>query len=190
MFRFSAFRTRCSALRSRLSALAVLAVMALGGSASMPSTLEAQQPQELVRQLNRSGPRFGVTFLSGSITEKLQTDYNIEVAPVITQFGWQFERQFASLENGPVALNEWVLLVGGLDQGAFLPSLTWLVGIRTPGNFEIGVGPNATPAGVALALSTGYTFKVGALAVPINMAIVPSKYGVRASVLTGFNMYK
>ena len=39
-------------------------------------------------------------------------------------------------------------------------------------------------------MSTGYTFKVGALAVPVNMAIVPSKYGVRASMLTGFNLYR
>jgi hypothetical protein len=135
--------------------LAVLSLVAGVAGVAGSAALEAQQPQELVRQLNRSGPRFGVTWLSGTITEELQTRYKIDVAPVITQFGWQFERQFASLENGPVALNEWVLLVGGLDQGAFLPSLTWLVGIRTPGNFEIGVGPNATPAGVALALSTG-----------------------------------
>jgi hypothetical protein len=184
MFRFSAFRSRLSANASCVALLVVL------GAAGTPSVLQAQQPQELVRQLSRSGPRFGVTWLSGSIVDTLNTRYNIDVAPVITQFGWQFERQFASLENGPVALNEWILLVGGLDQGAFLPSLTWLVGIRTPGNFEIGVGPNATPAGVALALSTGYTFKAGALAVPINMAIVPSKYGVRASMLTGFNLYR
>ena len=173
-----------------MKALALAVLLVLLGAAVAPSSLEAQQPQELVRQLSRSGPRFGVTWLSGSIVDTLNSRYNIDVAPVVTQFGWQFERQFASLENGPVALNEWILLVGGLDQGAFLPSLTWLVGLRTPGNFEIGVGPNATPAGVALALSTGYTFKAGALAVPINMAIVPSKYGVRASVLTGFNLYR
>jgi hypothetical protein len=184
MFRFSAFGSRLSVKASCAALLVVL------GSAGTPSVLDAQEPQELVRQLSRSGPRFGVTWLSGSIVDTLNSRYNIDVAPVITQFGWQFERQFASLENGPVALNEWILLVGGLDQGAFLPSLTWLVGIRTPGNFELGVGPNATPAGVALALSTGYTFKVGALAVPINMAIVPSKYGVRASMLTGFNLYR
>jgi len=184
MFRFSAFRSRLSADARRIAFLVLL------GAAVAPTALQAQQPQELVRQLSRSGPRFGVTWLSGSIVDTLNSRYSIDVAPVITQFGWQFERQFASLENGPVALNEWILLVGGLDQGAFLPSLTWLVGIRTPGNFEIGVGPNATPAGVALALSTGYTFKAGALAVPINMAIVPSKYGVRASVLTGFNLYR
>lgn len=155
-----------------------------------PAALSAQQPGELVRQLNRSGPRFGVTWLSGSIVDSLKSKHDIDVSPVITQFGWQFEQQFASLENGPVALNEWILLVGGLDQGAFLPSLTWLVGVRTPGNFEVGVGPNATPAGVALAISMGMTFRAGALAVPVNVAIVPSRFGVRSSILTGFNLYR
>ena len=156
----------------------------------LPAAAQAQQPGELTRQLTRTGPRFGVTWMSGSIVDTLQRRYRIDVAPVITQFGWQFEHQFASLENGPVALNEFIVLVGGLDQGAFLPSLTWIVGVRTPGNFEIGVGPNVTAAGVALALSTGYTFKAGALAVPVNMAIVPSRYGVRASMLTGFNLFR
>jgi hypothetical protein len=89
-----------------------------------------------------------------------------------------------------VALNELVFLIGGLDQGTFLPSLTWIVGVRTPGNFEFGVGPNATPAGVALAISAGVTFRTGALNVPVNMAIVPSRFGTRASILTGFNMYR
>ncbi len=83
-----------------------------------------------------------------------------------------------------------MLLVGGLDQGEILPSLTWLVGLRTQGNFEIGVGPNITPAGVALAFSTGVTFRAGALAVPVNVAIVPSKLGARTSILTGFNLYR
>jgi len=152
--------------------------------------LQAQQPSELVHALNRSGPRFGVTWLGGGITDSLRSKYQVDVAQVITQFGWQYERQFASLENGPVALNEWVFLIGGLDQGAFIPSLTWLVGVRTPGNFEFGVGPNATPAGVALAISTGVTFRTGALNVPINLAIVPSKFGMRASLLTGFNIYR
>jgi hypothetical protein len=159
-------------------------------TAIIPATLDAQQPGDLVRRLSRSGPRFGVTWLGGAITDSIKTQYDMDVAPVITQFGWQYERQFASLEQGPVALNEWVLLIGGLDQGAFIPSLTWLVGIRTPGNFELGVGPNATPAGVALALSTGMTFRSGALNVPVNVAVVPSRIGTRASILTGFNLYR
>ena len=181
--------TRFSVLGTQLSGAVRVALVA-SLAATLSAVAEAQEPQELVRQLSRSGPRFGVTWMSGSIVDTLNARYNLDVAPVVTQFGWQFERQFASLEAGPVALNELIFLIGGLDQGAFLPSLTWLVGIRTPGQFEIGVGPNATPAGVALAISTGYTFKVGALAVPVNMAIVPSKYGVRSSLLTGFNLYR
>lgn len=167
-----------------------LASLCLVAGAVSPDTLNAQKPGELVKQLNRSGPRFGVTWLSGAIVDTLRARHDVDIAPVITQFGWQYERQFASLENGPVALNEWILLVGGLDQGVFLPSLTWLVGVRTPGNFEFGVGPNATPAGVALAISMGMTFRAGALNIPVNMAIVPSKYGVRSSILTGFNIYR
>ena len=167
----------------------LITVCALAVSA-IAAPLQAQQPQDLVREVQRSGPRFGVTWLGGSIVDSLRSRYEIDVAPVVTQFGWQFERQFASLENGPVALSEWILLVGGLEQGAFLPSLTWLVGLRTPGNFEFGVGPNLTPAGAALAMSTGVTFRAGALAVPLNIAVVPSRYGVRASILSGFNLYR
>jgi len=167
-----------------------LAVAGLMIALSVPAAATAQQPGELTRQLNRSGPRFGVTWLGGALTDTIRSRFDTDISPVITQFGWQFERQFASLESGPVALNEWVLLIGGLDQGAFLPSLTWLVGIRSQSNFEFGIGPNATPAGVALAISMGKTFHSGALAVPVNVAWVPSKFGHRVSVLTGFNLYR
>lgn len=152
--------------------------------------LQAQQPQELTRQINRSGPRFGFTFLGGTLTDTLRIKRNIDVSSVITQFGWQYEHQFASLEGGPVALNEWVFLVGGLDQNVFLPSLSWIMGVRFPNQFEIGVGPNVTPAGVSLAFSSGMTFKAGALAIPVNIALVPSKFGMRSSILTGFNLYR
>ena len=173
-------------LRRTLMALYLTTMAAL----AVPDQLEAQQPGELVRRLGRTGPRFGVTWMSQGLVDTIQSKYNLDVLPVMTQFGWQFESQFASLESGPVALNEWVLLVGGLDQGLFLPSLTWLVGVRTQGGFEFGVGPNATPATVALAMSAGYTFKSGALAVPVNVAFVPSRFGMRASVMTGFNLYR
>ena len=159
-------------------------------ASAFPLVARAQQPADLTRQVKRSGPRFGVTWLGGSLVDSIRSKYDIDVQQVVTQFGWQYERQFASLEGGPVALNDWVLLVGGLEQGAFLPSLTWLVGIRMPSNFEFGVGPNLTPAGAALAISAGQTFKSGALAIPVNIALVPSRFGMRASVLTGFNLYR
>lgn len=167
-----------------------VALIGIATLVTAPAVLRAQAPTELVRQVNRSGPRFGMTWLGGSIRDSLRSRYDMDVAPIITQFGWQYERQFASMEGGPVALSDFVLLVGGLDQGAFIPSLTWLVGVRTPNNFEFGVGPNATPAGVALALTMGQTFHAGALAIPVNLAVVPSRVGVRTSILTGFNLYR
>ena len=134
-----------------------------------------------------SGPRLGFTFLSDGIVGRLKEDAMINVSPVVTQFGWQFEKQFYSTENGPTAVTEWVVLVGGLEQGVVLPSVSWLVGMRTMKGVEFGIGPNITPVGAALAVAAGMTFRAGGLNVPVNLAVVPSKSGVRVSLLAGFN---
>jgi hypothetical protein len=134
-----------------------------------------------------AGPRFGVTSLSDGVVRTLQ-ERSIDVRPLITQIGWQFERQFYSTDSGVAALNEWVVLAGGTEQGVVLPSLTWLVGLRTREGTEFGVGPNVTPAGVGLAFAAGVTLRAGILNVPVNIAVVPSKVGTRISVLTGFTL--
>ena len=144
-------------------------------------------PPPLARAANLSGPRFGVTSLSDGVVEKLR-ERSIEVRPMITQFGWQFERQFYSKDSDVAAVNEWVVLLGGLDQGVALPSLSWVVGLRTKEGTEFGVGPNITPTGVALVLAAGVTLRAGAMNVPMNIAVVPSKAGTRVSFLTGFSM--
>ena len=139
------------------------------------------------RTLELAGPRFGVTMLSQGVIDKLK-ERDIEIGPTISQFGWQFEKQFYSKAGGVTALNEWVALLGGLDQGVAIPSLSWLVGLRTKEGAEFGVGPNLTPAGPALVVSAGVTFRAGILNVPMNFAVVPSKDGTRLTVLTGFTM--
>lgn len=158
------------------------------------------------QQIKLSGPRFGVTFLSESIVDKLK-DNGIDVGSVVTQFGWQFEKQFRTSENGPALVSEWVLLAGGTEQGVFLPSASWLVGIRTRKGVEFAVGPNLTPVGAALVAAAGITFRAGGVNVPVNLAVVPStvswtsyagppsyraseikRSGVRVSLLFGFNM--
>ena len=121
------------------------------------------------------------------VIAKLQ-ERDIIVKPMITQFGWQFEKEFYSKDGGVAAVNEWVALVGGLDQGVVLPSISWLVGLRTKEGTEFGIGPNVTPAGVALALAAGVTIRAGIMNVPMNLAVVPSSAGMRVSFLTGFNM--
>jgi len=141
----------------------------------------------LATAVSLSGPRLGFTFLSDGVVGKLKDDVGINISPVVTQFGWQFEKQFYSTENGPTAVTEWVVLVGGLEQGVVLPSVSWLVGMRTMKGAEFGIGPNLTPVGAALAVAAGMTFRAGALNVPVNLAVVPSKSGVRVSLLAGFN---
>ena len=138
------------------------------------------------REVDLSGPRFGFTALSDGVVQKLH-DRDIDVKPLISQFGWQFERQFYSKHGGVSALNEWVVLVGGLDQGVPIPSVSWLVGLRSSTGAEFGIGPNVTPAGVAMAFAAGVTFRSGIFNVPMNVAVVPSKAGMRMSMLTGFS---
>ena len=144
-------------------------------------------PPPPVKTVSLSGPRFGFTALGEGVVEKLH-EREIDVRSSITQFGWQFEKQFYSKEGGLAAMHEWIMLFGGLEQGVALPSLSWMVGLRSPGGAEFGLGPNVTPAGVALAFAGGVTFRSGAMNVPVTFAVVPSKAGMRVSMLTGFNM--
>ncbi|MBI3792800.1 MAG: hypothetical protein HY275_18230 [Gemmatimonadetes bacterium] len=139
-----------------------------------------------LRRIELSGPRFGMTLLSDATLSDLRS-HGLRVAPVISQFGWQFERAFAN-PGSMTALSEWVLLVGGMDQGALLPSLSWVVGLRGSSGFEFGVGPNASLAGVSLVVAGGYAQRVGGLLIPVNLSVVPSRDGMRFSLLTGFAM--
>jgi hypothetical protein len=141
----------------------------------------------VAKTANLSGPRFGVTFLSDEVVRTLE-DRNIAVRPYVSQFGWHFEKQFYAKQTGATMVTEWVTLVGGLEQGVVLPSLSWIVGFRTSDGAEFGIGPNVTPVGTALVLATGMTFRAGALNVPVNVAVVPSSAGTRVSLVTGFSL--
>jgi hypothetical protein len=169
-------------MRASMIVLFVIGVALPAGA----QTLSPVPPS--AREVNLSGPRVGFTTLSDGIIQKLQEERNITVKPYISQFGWQFERQFYGKQGGVAAVNEFVVLLGGLDQGVAIPSVSWLVGIRNSGGAEFGVGPNVTPAGVALAFAAGVTFRSGILNVPMNIAVVPSKAGMRVSMLTGFSL--
>ena len=174
----------------------LLSVTAIAlGCLVIAAPLHAQQlsashhPQipPVAQTISLAGPRYGFTFLDDGVVAKLSED-NITVKNGISQFVWQFERQFFTTDDGPTVLNEWVVLLGGLDQGVALPSLNWLVGLRSRDGAEFGIGPNITPVGVALALAAGVSFRAGALTIPMNFAVVPSKAGMRVSMLTGFTI--
>lgn len=138
--------------------------------------------------IDYSGPRFGITYLPKAAVDSLK-NHNINVGNTITQFGWQLEHEIHVSADGPRVLNEWVFLAGGLESGVFLPSLTWLVGARDRAGNEIGVGPNASVAGVGLAAAAGVTVHDGGVNFPLNVAVAKSKTGMRVSFLTGFTIH-
>ena len=168
---------RCQLCKVLLSAAVVTAFAAPASSQTLPPVASA---------VSLDGPRIGVTFLTDGIIDALK-ERNKHVGPTISQFGWQFEKQFYN-GQGATAVTEVIALVGGLEQGVAIPSLSWMFGIRTRDGAEFGVGPNITPAGTALVLAAGHTFRSGVINVPVNVAVVPSKTGLRVTVLSGFNL--
>ena len=65
--------------------------------------------------------------------------------PMMTQFGWQFERQLVSGSDGSQALLEWVFLFGGLEQSELNFSVTWIAGYRLSSGVEFGVETMVKP---------------------------------------------
>lgn len=147
-----------------------------------------QAVSEWNRTVDYSGPRFGFTYLPKAIVDSLK-NHDIDVGSTISQFGWQLEHEIHVTADGPMVLNEWVFLAGGLEKGVFLPSATWLVGARGRSGNEIGFGPNVSIAGVGLALAAGVTVHNGGLHFPMNVAAASSKGGIRVSFLTGFTLH-
>jgi hypothetical protein len=178
-------KTTCRAIANLLPLRRTLGSAVVVLILGSPAFAQMLPPPARVASL--AGPRFGLTFLSDGLIKSLE-ERDVFVGPHISQFGWQFERQFFARGGNMTMVTEWVALLGGLDQGVALPSLSWLVGLRTRDGAEFGIGPNFTPAGSALVLATGMTFRQGALNIPVNVAVVPSKSGTRVSVMTGFSL--
>ena len=157
------------------------------------------------------GPRIGATYVDyGTVRDYLNSENK---SPVITQFGWQFETRLFTAEDGTSALLEFIPLIGGFDQGLFLPSISILTGLRNATDakmsLEFAVGPNfsitknwenKTAASVGLIIAVGTTIKKSNINFPINLVFVPSvgekhdgkdyKTGWKLSLIFGFNSRK
>jgi hypothetical protein len=129
------------------------------------------------------GPRVGVTY----ITPGTSADYlnNEGKQPVITQFGWQFEGRLFTVDGNTQGLIEFIPLIGGVEQGLFIPSASLLLGVRSgrKNAFEFAIGPNLSASrdyrgdatvqpGVVIAIGT--SFNKGNINFPVNLAFIPS----------------
>jgi len=137
----------------------------------------------------------GVTILDPGTVESINETFGDEdgdrissSAPVITQFGWQFETRLFQTGSGLTGVTEVVGLIGGLDRNLLLPSGTFLVGLRTVNGMEIGMGPNLSLGGTGYAVAVGMNTPIGDVNVPLNVAAVFGKGGPRISLLAGFTL--
>jgi hypothetical protein len=157
------------------------------------------------------GPRIGATYINnGTVRDYLDSENK---SPVITQFGWQFETRLFTADDGTSALLEFVPLIGGFDQGLFLPSISILTGIRNATDakmsIEFAIGPNFSitrnwenevAPSVGLVIAVGTNIKKSNINFPINLVFVPSvgekhdgkdyETGWKLSLIFGFNSRK
>jgi len=116
----------------------------------------------------------------------------LELEPIMSQFGWQFETQVVSLTGGHQALLEWIILLGGLEQNENNASLAWLAGYRLANGLEFGVGPSFSAnfsqdvTNSSMVVAGGATLPFGDLYIPMNMAVAFSDGGPRLTTLLGW----
>jgi len=136
------------------------------------------------------GPRCGMVYISASpgstflngdlllddIYDGVSNYDDIAKGAITSLYGWQFESRFADGGN-VTGIVEWIALVGGMEKGKFLPSLSSMVGARTASGFEFALGPNLSLSGVGMVFGVGYNFKSGKLNIPVNIAFVPGRKG-------------
>jgi hypothetical protein len=171
-------------------------------SVSMGAGINKKMDQPFYdERLKFSGPRIGFTIIGdGLAADKIR---ELGKTPFITQFGWQFETRIFTLKDSTSGLFEFVPLIGGIEQGMFLPSISALFGIRGKKGNEFAFGPNLSLTGMGIVLAVGTSFHSENVYFPINLAVVPSvsrtnEYnsttgtseqvhtGVRVSLLIGF----
>lgn len=96
-------------------------------------------------QLKLNGPRMGGSVTFGEAGERLSDSKDVggfDMYPATFQFGWQQEVQYLSAGNFQ-GLFEFVGLIGGLESGKFIPSLTVMNGFRFgKGGWEFAFGPS------------------------------------------------
>ena len=174
-----------------LGAIAVLAAtppLAPTIAAQVEEIPQSMRARTLPRQ-HLSGPRFGFTAFTGDVADARAA---IGKEAIMTQFGWQFEEQLVSTEDGSQALMEWIVLVGGVEQGELNLGVSWLAGYRMPNGVEFGVGPHVGvrkeggPPSTSMVVAGGATMPFGQLYVPLNLAVAIAEGGPRFTTLLGW----
>ncbi len=140
------------------------------------------------------GPRFGLTYVVGEGQLADELEYH-DMGRSISQFGWHFEHQVVPEGGGPAFVIEFIPLLAGVEYGKIIPNFSLLMGVRTPGGWELGMGPNLSfsktiddevEARTSLLLGFGKSFHYGSVSIPVNLVYSASPEGDRVSLFFGY----
>ena len=160
------------------------------------------------RTIVAEGPRMGFGFVTGNNAQILakpleEGGFNQQI-PMMSQFGYQFEKSYITTGNWQ-ALAEFIPLVSGLESNRFVPNITLLNGLRNNNSgWEFAFGPTIDVTrtvdgqldsrgtfgvSTALVFSVGKTVKSGEMNFPINAYLIPPKDGTsfRFGLSMGWN---
>ncbi|PHR26868.1 MAG: hypothetical protein COA38_14095 [Fluviicola sp.] len=97
-----------------------------------------------IGRIKNSGPRIGYALMSGDLMEfatRSESQGGMDIFPAISMIGYQFEKQYIGTENFS-ALFEFIPNISGLEQGKFIPTMSFLNGFRFgKAGWEIAFGP-------------------------------------------------
>ena len=175
----------------------------------LPDISVTDIPRDPLVRKNLGGPRLGMSMLMGesALSRKFDSE---NMNNFISQFGWHFEYLVSPKTGGPSFVVEFIPLVAGVEYGKFIPSVSFMLGIRFENGFEFGMGPNlmlggsdlnnykdinyntnnydyyfesnnGSPLSTALVLAVGKTFSYGEVNLPFNLAYTISPVGDRLS---------
>ncbi len=176
--------------------LAFVLLFALAPLTQQTQALAETDSNDFINTRNMGGPRFGLTFVPGNsqLSEELE---NNDMGRTISQFGWHFEHQVVPEGGGPAFVIEFLPLLAGVEYGKIIPNFSLLMGVRSTGGWELGMGPNLSfsktlddevEARTSLVLAAGKSFNYGGVSIPVNVAYSSSPTGNRVSLFFGYAM--
>ncbi len=146
------------------------------------------------RKYYAHGPRIGLTSIYNStdniwgVSKDKSFLLDKDIPSIISQFGYHLDLSLY-VTNKVNPLVQFDGLIGGIENGFFLPSLSMVVGIRFFDTFELGVGPNLSLSGSGIIFAGGYNIHVDNVYFPVNIVVVKTNDNYRFSILTGFNFF-
>lgn len=150
--------------------------------AAVPAVAQAPDSLPVIERRRLSGPRLGAMF-AGSGTKPVSRG---QVRSIMMAFGWTFEQLVQPSPAGPSLVVQEVVLVGGVEQQALVVVIGALVGVRTVGGFDIGIGPSVGSFGLGISAAVGQSIRWGDVVIPISLSIGQAEGGMRTSLTIGY----